>query len=112
VYFIFLYLFTFIIILLRNRGSILRAIRDFEIDSKTSLVCVRNTLACTSRNSDKDMNQNGMLVESMAAKCPILHGIYQNTTPYSFQELGDKTLVEYETCPIYSRRLQVVNNLH
>jgi DNA-directed RNA polymerase I subunit RPA2 len=37
----------------------------------------------------------GMLVESMAGKSGALHGIYQDATPFSFHESGDKTSVEY-----------------
>jgi DNA-directed RNA polymerase I subunit RPA2 len=37
----------------------------------------------------------GMLVESMAGKAGALHGIYQDATPFSFHESGDKTSVEY-----------------
>ena len=37
----------------------------------------------------------GMLVESMAGKAGALHGIYQDATPFSFHESGDKISVDY-----------------
>lgn len=37
----------------------------------------------------------GMLVESMAGKSGALHGHYQNATPFSFHESGDKVSVDY-----------------
>ena len=37
----------------------------------------------------------GMLVESMAGKSGALHGMYQDATPFSFHESGDKTSVDY-----------------
>ena len=37
----------------------------------------------------------GMLVESMAAKSGSLHGHYQDGTPFSFHESGDKVSVDY-----------------
>lgn len=36
-----------------------------------------------------------MLVESMAGKSGALHGIFQDATPFSFHESGDKTSVDY-----------------
>lgn len=37
----------------------------------------------------------GMLVESMAGKAGALHGMYQDATPFSFHESGDKVSVDY-----------------
>jgi DNA-directed RNA polymerase I subunit RPA2 len=37
----------------------------------------------------------GMLVESMAGKSGALHGHYQNATPFTFHESGDKVSVDY-----------------
>ncbi|GKZ01462.1 hypothetical protein MPSEU_001096800 [Mayamaea pseudoterrestris] len=37
----------------------------------------------------------GMLVESMAGKSGALHGLYQDATPFSFHESGDKNSVDY-----------------
>lgn len=37
----------------------------------------------------------GMLVESMAAKSGSLHGNYQDGTPFTFHESGDKVSVDY-----------------
>ena len=37
----------------------------------------------------------GMLVESMAGKAGALHGIYEDATPFSFHESGDKTSIDY-----------------
>jgi DNA-directed RNA polymerase I subunit RPA2 len=37
----------------------------------------------------------GMLIESMAGKSGALHGIYQDATPFSFHESGDKVAVDY-----------------
>lgn len=37
----------------------------------------------------------GMLVESMAGKAGALHGHYQDATPFTFHESGDKVSVDY-----------------
>jgi DNA-directed RNA polymerase I subunit RPA2 len=37
----------------------------------------------------------GMMVESMAGKSGALHGNFQNATPFSFHESGDKVSVDY-----------------
>ena len=37
----------------------------------------------------------GMLVESMAGKSGALHGTYQDATPFTFHESGDKVSVDY-----------------
>lgn len=37
----------------------------------------------------------GMLVESMAGKSGSLHGTFQDATPFSFHESGDKVSVDY-----------------
>lgn len=37
----------------------------------------------------------GMLVESMAGKAGALHGHYQDATPFTFHETGDKVSVDY-----------------
>ena len=37
----------------------------------------------------------GMLVESMAGKSGALHGMFQDATPFSFHESGDKISVDY-----------------
>ena len=37
----------------------------------------------------------GMLVESMAGKAGALHGIYQDATPFTFHESGDRVSVDY-----------------
>ena len=37
----------------------------------------------------------GMLVESMAGKSGALHGVYQDATPFTFHESGDKVSVDY-----------------
>jgi DNA-directed RNA polymerase I subunit RPA2 len=37
----------------------------------------------------------GMLVESMAGKSGALHGHYQDATPFSFHESGDKVSIDY-----------------
>lgn len=37
----------------------------------------------------------GMLVESMAAKSGALHGHYQDGTPFTFHESGDKVSIDY-----------------
>jgi DNA-directed RNA polymerase I subunit RPA2 len=37
----------------------------------------------------------GMLVESMAGKAGALHGLYQDATPFTFHESGDKVSVDY-----------------
>jgi DNA-directed RNA polymerase I subunit RPA2 len=37
----------------------------------------------------------GMLVESMAGKSGALHGTYQDATPFTFHETGDKVSVDY-----------------
>eukprot|EP00588_Corethron_pennatum_P003384 CAMPEP_0194292816 /NCGR_PEP_ID=MMETSP0169-20130528/46523_1 /TAXON_ID=218684 /ORGANISM="Corethron pennatum, Strain L29A3" /LENGTH=1342 /DNA_ID=CAMNT_0039041135 /DNA_START=42 /DNA_END=4070 /DNA_ORIENTATION=+ len=37
----------------------------------------------------------GMLVESMAGKSGALHGFFQDATPFSFHETGDKLAVDY-----------------
>lgn len=37
----------------------------------------------------------GMLVESMAGKSGALHGTFQDATPFSFHESGDKVSVDY-----------------
>ena len=37
----------------------------------------------------------GMLIESMAGKSGALHGMFQDATPFSFHESGDKIAVDY-----------------
>lgn len=37
----------------------------------------------------------GMLVESMAGKAGSLHGCYQDATPFTFHESGDKVSIDY-----------------
>lgn len=37
----------------------------------------------------------GMLVESMAGKSGALHGTFQDATPFSFHESGDKVSIDY-----------------
>jgi len=37
----------------------------------------------------------GMLIESMAGKSGALHGFFQDATPFSFHETGDKLAVDY-----------------
>mmetsp|Transcript_1430 Transcript_1430/g.1921 ORF Transcript_1430/g.1921 Transcript_1430/m.1921 type:complete len:1240 (+) Transcript_1430:30-3749(+) len=37
----------------------------------------------------------GMLIESMAGKSGALHGLFQDATPFSFHESGDKLAVDY-----------------
>ena len=37
----------------------------------------------------------GMLVESMAGKSGAMHGLYQDATPFTFHESGDKVSVDY-----------------
>ena len=37
----------------------------------------------------------GMLVESMAGKSGALHGMFQDATPFSFHESGDKISIDY-----------------
>jgi len=37
----------------------------------------------------------GMLIESMAGKSGALHGMYQDATPFSFHESGDKLAVDH-----------------
>ena len=37
----------------------------------------------------------GMLIESMAGKSGALHGMFQDATPFSFHETGDKLAVDY-----------------
>jgi len=37
----------------------------------------------------------GMLIESMAGKSGSLHGMFQDSTPFSFHESGDKIAVDY-----------------
>jgi len=36
-----------------------------------------------------------MLIESMAGKAGALHGIYQDATPFSFHEFGDKLAIDH-----------------
>lgn len=37
----------------------------------------------------------GMLIESMAGKAGSLHGMYQDATPFSFHEFGDKLAIDH-----------------
>lgn len=37
----------------------------------------------------------GMLIESMAGKSGALHGMYQDATPFSFHESGDKIAIDH-----------------
>jgi len=37
----------------------------------------------------------GMLIESMAGKSGALHGVFQDATPFTFHESGDKIAVDY-----------------
>lgn len=37
----------------------------------------------------------GMLIESMAGKSGAMHGMFQDATPFSFHESGDKIAVDY-----------------
>jgi DNA-directed RNA polymerase I subunit RPA2 len=37
----------------------------------------------------------GMLIESMAGKSGALHGQFQDSTPFSFHETGDKLAIDY-----------------
>ena len=37
----------------------------------------------------------GMLIESMAGKSGALHGVFQDATPFSFHESGDKLAIDY-----------------
>lgn len=37
----------------------------------------------------------GMLIESMAGKSGALHGMFQDATPFSFHETGDKLAIDY-----------------
>jgi DNA-directed RNA polymerase I subunit RPA2 len=37
----------------------------------------------------------GMLIESMAGKSGAMHGQFQDSTPFSFHETGDKLAIDY-----------------